>query len=94
MRAFTPGVPPADLLARACAACLCVAVVAWATVAQSATPMVAARMGQAVVLKSSGGLAAWGSNADGQLGNGRALFVATPGQLAQLPDIVEVAASN
>jgi hypothetical protein len=51
-------------------------------------------MGQAVVLKSNGGLAAWGSNADGQLGNARALFVATPGQLAQLPDIAQVAASQ
>lgn len=51
-------------------------------------------MAQASVLKSDGTIATWGSNADGQLGNGRTIIVPTPGQLKELPEIVQVASSN
>ena len=60
----------------------------------SAAPVLSARMAQASVLKSDGTIATWGSNADGQLGNGRTIIVPTPGQLKELPEIVQVASSN
>lgn len=68
--------------------------VLWATVGTAAEPMVSSGTGHTLVLSRAGGMAAWGSDADGKLGQGRQIAFATPRALTTLPSIVSISVAG
>jgi Regulator of chromosome condensation (RCC1) repeat len=58
----------------------------WSGSAHAANPAVSAGVGHMLALDRAGNITAWGSDADGKLGQGRTLAFATPRKIEGLPN--------